>query len=302
MSAAKVLATLIVLTICGPAFAPNVAKADPGNFITIIYQGEQIFHDGAPHRYLEIPNFLYKISEKLDAVENEARAAGRAAFKAKLPGYLDLDDLYLDVSRYIAFEFSSLGGGHFNLAVRGLAISGTAYVSLDNASFLADARLDFSTSSLQALGTTDLFTGTTSIVVAQPQITLRADYGGIGAELANIISLGYVDHAFEDLIDDIRLDVDDAAADAIANLEFPTTLFGIEQFIPSNLTFHGIDVRAEVIEALSNIPAGNIVSAYYSEGINKYQAHFELSLGNNLTIILDHHNTNGTCTGSCRNQ
>ncbi|MEM8682533.1 MAG: hypothetical protein AAGF72_03830 [Pseudomonadota bacterium] len=264
--------------------------------------GEEVFREGGVRRYPEIREFLFDINAEIVTVENQARAELEQELNQNLPSSLDLDGVSFNLVNYLDIGLGSLGGGIFELNFLGLAASSSASVEWDTAPWLANGRISIETEYLTASGTYDLFTGNASAVLDPPIYSIDVDYGGLGLVFANFITLGGIDRLVDTLENSLMQQIDESIqgiVDQRLNV-FSDSLFGIEPYIPDHVYYHGVDVAQEIRALLDDIPAGNIVRAFYSEGAGKYYSKLTILLGNNVSVVLTHKNPNALCTGSCR--
>ncbi len=285
------------------AYQPAVANNDPnGNTIRIYYMDEEVFRAGGVRLYPEIREFLFDINAEIVQVENQVRAELQQELIQNLPSSLDLDGVSFNLANYLNIGLSSLGGGVFELNFLGLAASSLAIVEWDTAPWLANGSISIATDYLTASGTYDLFTGNASAVLDPPAYNIDVSYGGLGLVFINFITLGGLDSLVDKLEDSLTEDID-ASIQSIVDQRlnvFSDTLFGIEPYIPQHVYYYGVDVAQEIRALLDDVPAGNVVSATYSEGAGKYYSKLNIRLGNNIAIVLTHKNPNALCTGSCR--
>ena len=278
------------------------AQDKPGYYIKITYLGNIVYNDGGVRKHMKIPKLLHSIHGQVDDFESEIKALLRPEIVDLLPSSLRLNYFNVTVGHRISFQLASQGGGNFGFDYSGTPLGVSARVGLKNASFLANASLDIGTSLINASGTYNIYNGNASVTVHPPFFSVSADYGGLGAEFINLITFGAVDNLFNDFLADqeamLVSQVDDLVSKGFNTASF--SLFGIDQIIPEQIPFNGINYSGQILQLIQNIPSGTIATVEYIPlWLNKYKSRLVFKVGNQLVIELNHWNSNGTHVGPC---
>ncbi len=178
----------------------------------------------------------------------------------------------------IKLKFTSVGGGLLNLAVTVPGFTASVYVD-DITGVLGSGQADVRVSESVVAGTYDLWTGQVILYAPQPPvITVDTHTGGILAYIAPGVLDSYVD----DVVNNMQLNAENAINQLLQEkiAQYSTTVFGIEQFLPTNLTYGSVDVDQTIHDFVTDIPAADLLEVYFA----RYNHLYEVEAGGDLYV------------------
>lgn len=263
-------------------FAGEALAAREGS-VTIKYLGNTIYTAGRE----DVFTFIYGIGNDLNLANVDLSAQLKAELQAEVPSSVRVDGARVIIDHYFEMDFASIGGGQLQVAVDAPRASAHADFSYISSSLLT-ADVDINLSSAELTGTYDIYTGNVAISVTRaPSVSLNVDLGGLAGELGNFVTFGGLNAVVNWYVDRFETQTEATILallqDKIA--QYSTPLWGLDQIVPANLVWNGIDVAAEIRNALNGLPTGTILHVYYQAATDLDIA-FNVNIGHNVQVLM----------------